>query len=59
VNYQFHVADGDPDYSLLWDRMESEPGETVFSNMEKGLQKLETSRSVMHVFAGMLKGYFR
>jgi len=59
VNYQFFVADGDPDYTTLWNRLEENPEETLFQSMGEGLKKLEESRSVMHVFMGMLKGYFR
>jgi hypothetical protein len=59
VNYQFFVADNDPDYVTLWNRLDEYPEETRFSDMADGLKKLQESRSVMHVFKGMLKGYFR
>lgn len=35
------------------------PGQTVFSNIEEGLDIIQQQRAVIHTFTGMLKGYFK
>jgi len=57
--YSFHAANGDPEYSALWQRIQSNPGETIYKSIEDGLQRVESSQSVMHVYKGMLNGYFK
>lgn len=39
--------------------MVNQRAETVVSSLEEGLQKIQSERAVLHVFAGMLRGYFQ
>ena len=53
------AMDGDKDFNTFLDRKRDKPSETVFSDVEDGLAKLEEGRNVIHVYEGMLKGFFR
>lgn len=39
--------------------MEKSPEEALYADIGEGLQKVKDDRFVMHVFEGMLRGYFR
>ena len=59
VHFQYKAQQGDPDYATFWDRVENQREETVFETVEEGLIRIANERAVMHVFDGMLRGFFR
>ena len=59
VNYQYHRDAGDADFIALWERIENEPEETIFSGVGEMMTMLAEGRNVMHVFRGMLQGWLR
>jgi len=59
VHFQYKAIQGDPLFAAFWDRVQNKPEETVFQNIEEGLDLLEEEQAVMHCSEGMLKGYFQ
>ncbi|TRY67601.1 hypothetical protein TCAL_05368 [Tigriopus californicus] len=59
VHFQYKALQGDPDYATFWNRVVNQRAETVVGSLEEGLQKIQSERAVLHVFAGMLRGYFQ
>jgi len=59
VHFQYKALAGDPLYAAFWDRVQNLPEETVFSNLQEGLELLMKERAVIHTMTGMLKGFFK
>ena len=50
---------GDELYASFWDRVQNLPEETVYNNVDEGLNKLLEGPNVIHVNYGNLVGYFQ
>jgi hypothetical protein len=59
VLYVSQAQSGDPDYKPFWDRVQSNPSETVINSLQQGLDIIRTEQVVIHVTEGMLKGYLK
>ena len=55
VHFQHKASAGDPLYVEFWDKIVNNPEETVFANVEEGLDILRQERAVIHIHSGMLK----
>ena len=54
VHFQYKALAGDPLYSKFWNQVVNNPEETVFSNLEEGLDILRKERAVIHIHSGMI-----
>ena len=59
VHFQYKAVQGDPLYSEFWNRVINKPEETVYSNLQEGLDLLLSERAILHTMTGMLKGFFQ
>ena len=50
---------GDQDVEAYVQRMTSDPAETTFTSIFKGLRRVKTERTIMHIDEEALRGFFR
>jgi len=50
---------GDKDYQALMERILENPETHYVHSVAEGLERVENSRSVLHIYEGMFSGYFK
>ncbi len=50
ANYQFRKNAGDPDYKRLWDRIVKEPHDTLYKDIDDGINRIESGRQVQQTY---------
>ena len=56
--YQPKALAGDPEYMAFWERVESDPEQSIYPNIEEGLKRLLEDQVVIDVSSAMFRGYF-
>ncbi len=55
IQYAYRAFAGDPDYQKFWQRIQTDPENSVFGDMGEGLERIRNGQYVIHVTEGMLK----
>ena len=59
VYFVYKVQDGDPDYVAFWERVTSDPDESVFNSVGEGMDKVLNGFYVAQMQEGSIKGWIR
>ena len=56
--FEVLAEQGDPDYRTFYDRVLSDPKESVYKNLDEGMKRLANERVVVHITDLILYYYF-
>jgi len=59
VAYSTRANAGDPDYQLLIERRQEDSTQNFVDSIDEALEKVENSRTILHVLEQVLSGYFK